>query len=231
MMTIIKRQFVRMLHRLGFDLVRVREDIESYFSGIDRLSINTVIDVGANRGQFAKKALSFFPKAHIYCFEPGKKSFADLKKWADGQNGRISVFETALGDKEADLNFYEYPANDEGSSFLRVINPVLQEVVIMHQTTMDNFIVSKNISLKSDVLVKIDTQGYDNKVIMGAKQTLSKAAACITEIMFDKEYEGQGSFKEIFSLLDELGFKFSGNREQHFSENGAIAWADAIFKK
>jgi FkbM family methyltransferase len=231
MITIIKRQFVKILHKLGFDLVRVREDIESYFFGIDRLSINTVIDVGANRGQFAKKALSFFPKAHIYCFEPGKKAFADLKKWADGQGGRVSVFETALGEKEADLNFYEHQANDEGSSFLRTISPVLQEAVPMHQTTMDNFIVSQKIFLDPGILIKTDTQGYDAKVIIGARQTLSNATACITEIMFDKEYEGQGSFKEIFSLLDELGFKFAGNREQHFSENGAIAWADAIFKK
>lgn len=231
-MKLFKRMIVKTIHLLGYDIIKISKDYNLNFLGLNNLPIKSIIDIGANRGQFAKKAIKAFPNAHLYCFEPGKKAFLDLKKWADKQKGRALVFNTALGEKEAGLKFYEYLENDEGSSFLHIANnSVLQKPIFMHQTTLDNFIGSQSVSLEPEILVKIDTQGYDNRVIAGAKQTLSKATACITEVIFDKEYEGQGSFKEIFSLLDELGFEFMGIKEQHLAKNGEIMWGDVIFKK
>lgn len=230
-MKFIKKIIVKIIHSLGYDIMKISKDYNLNFLGLNNLPIKSIIDIGANRGQFSKEAIKAFPNAHIYCFEPGKKAYLDLKKWADTQNGKVSVFNVALGDKETDLNFYEYLENDEGSSFLRIINPVFQQPITIHQTTLDNFINSLSFSLKPEILVKIDTQGYDDRVIAGAKQTLNKSIACITEVMFDKEYYGQGSFKKTFSLLDVLGFEFVGNKEQHLAKNGEIMWADSIFKK
>jgi FkbM family methyltransferase len=230
-MKFIKKIIVKIFHSLGFDIVRIPKYYDNLFSGLINIPIRTIFDVGANRGQFAKRALKAFPNAHIYCFEPGKKAFVDLKKWADSQGGKVSVFNIALGDSEADLNFYEHPENDEGSSFLRSINQIGEIPVLIHQTTLDAFVKSESISLEPEILVKIDTQGYDDRVIMGAKEVLSKSKACITEIIFDREYYGQGNFKKIFYLLDTLGFEFVGLQNQHFGINGEIQWADAIFRK
>jgi FkbM family methyltransferase len=231
-MRLVKRFILKIINFLGYDIIKIPKDFNSReFLGLNSLQIKTIFDIGANRGQFAKKALKAFPSAHIYCFEPGRKAYFDLKKWADNQKGRVTVFNVALGDKEADLNFYEYLENDEGSSFLRIINPVKQAPTFIHQTTLDNIVNSFSIILEPEILVKIDTQGYDDRVIEGAIETLKKSKACITEIIFDKEYYGQSSFKRIFYLLDNLGFEFSGIMSQHLARNGEAAWADAVFKK
>ena len=230
-MKLLKKTIKKIIHLLGYDVYKISKDYNLNFLGLNNLPIKSIIDIGANRGQFAKEALKAFPNAHIYCFEPGKKAYFNLKKWADSQDGRVSVFNVALGDKEADLNFYEYPENDEGSSFLRIINPVVQIPIRIHQTTLDNFINSSGLSLEPEILVKIDTQGYDDRVIMGAREILSKSRVCITEVIFNEEYYGQGSFKKIFSLLDDLEFEFIGNKTQHLAKNGGIQWADAVFKR
>lgn len=230
-MKFVKKIIKKIIHFLGYDLIKISRDYNRNFLGLNTLPIKTIIDIGANRGQFAKKAIKAFPNACIYCFEPGERAFIDLKKWADSQKGRVLVFKTALGDKEADLNFYEYPDNDEGSSFLHIINPVVQVPTLIHQATLDDFIDKAHICLEPEILVKIDTQGYDDRVIAGARQTLSKTLACITEVIFDKEYYGQAGFKRIFSLLDNLGFEFSGIKEQHLDKNGRPGWADALFIK
>jgi len=227
----IKKIIVKIIHSLGYDIIKISKDYNRNFLGLNNLPIKSIIDIGANRGQFAKEAIKVFPNAHIYCFEPGGKAFRDLKRWADIQKGRVSVFNIALGDKEADLNFYEYLENDERSSFLRIVNPVVQVPILIHQTTLDNFVNSSSLSLEPEILIKIDTQGYDDRVIMGAKQTLSKAKICITEVIFDKEYYDQASFKKIFTLLDEIGFEFVGFKEQHRGKNGEILWGDAVFLK
>jgi len=230
-MKLIKKTIIKIIHSLGYDVRKISKNYNFNFLGLNNLPIKSIIDVGANRGQFAKEAIKVFPKAHIYCFEPGEKAYLDLKKWADAQNGKVSTFNFALGDREADLDFYEYPENDEASSFLRLINLVSQRSVPVHQTTLDSFISSSQISLKPGIFIKIDTQGYDDRVIEGAKQILSRSLICMTEVIYDKEYRDQGSFKNIFILLDKLGFEFIGNKEQHLSENGNIMWSDSIFKK
>ena len=141
-MKFVKKIIIKIIHSLGFDVVWIPKDFENTFLGLRQYSIRSIIDVGANRGQFAKEVLKGFPGAHIYCFEPGEKAYLDLKKWAETQEGRVSAFNVALGDKEADLPFYEYLENDERSSFLRIINPLLQHLILIHQTTLDNFINS-----------------------------------------------------------------------------------------
>src|SRR5919202_5683403 len=71
-----------LLRPTGFDLVRLYRLPRSTFLGLGRLPIRTIVDVGANRGQFAREALAFFPQAHLYCFEPQTEAFAELQQWA-----------------------------------------------------------------------------------------------------------------------------------------------------
>jgi FkbM family methyltransferase len=230
-MKIIKQIIVNIIHFLGYDATRISKDYNRNFLGLNNLPIKSIIDIGANRGQFAREAIKVFPNAHIYCFEPGEKAYRDLIKWADAQNGKVTVYKIALGEEEKDLTFYEYSDNDEGSSFLKIVNPVSLKTTTMHQVTLDSFISQSSLLLEPEILIKIDTQGYDDRVIKGAQQILSKSLACIVEVIYDREYQDQGSFKSIFSLLNESGFEFMGNKEQHLSRNGNLMWSDSVFIK
>jgi FkbM family methyltransferase len=90
--------------------------------------------------------------------------------------------------------------------------------------------VLRDFELKCEILIKIDVQGYEDKVLGGAEETIGKAKAIIIEVSFRELYEGQALFETIFGLLSEKGFKYMGNLYQLLSPvDGAPLQADALF--
>jgi hypothetical protein len=88
------------------------------------------------------------------------------------------------------------------------------------------------ITLEPEVLVKIDVQGYEDKVIAGGEQTLSRARAIVIEVSFQKLYEGQPLFDDIYRLLTARGFTFMGHLYQLLNpSDGSVLQADALFLK
>lgn len=70
MIGIIKQLVKKTFNLAGLDIRKLSNNPEFNLLGLRNLSIKTIIDVGANEGQFARKILRFFPDADIYCFEP-----------------------------------------------------------------------------------------------------------------------------------------------------------------
>ena len=60
------------------------------------LQVNVAFDVGANQGQSARKYLSNFPGATVYCFEPVESTFLRLLENLRGRNN-VRIFKLALG--------------------------------------------------------------------------------------------------------------------------------------
>ena len=58
--------------------------------------VKTVIDIGANKGQFALFANYFYPGADIFCFEPIKSPFSILNKIFKN-NGNVYLTNSAVG--------------------------------------------------------------------------------------------------------------------------------------
>src|SRR5258705_4321349 len=82
------------------------------------IGINTILDIGANTGQFAQRIRRVLPDAMIYSFEPLPDCFEQLKgNLASCVNFR--AFNFALGDRTGELMFQrnEYSPS---SSFLRM---------------------------------------------------------------------------------------------------------------
>jgi hypothetical protein len=74
---VVKKGF----HLSGYDLVRLDQMPHHTFMGLRNLPINTVIDVGANLGQFAQEISEVFPHARIHCFEPLPNANQELLRW------------------------------------------------------------------------------------------------------------------------------------------------------
>ncbi len=53
--------------QLGLDIRRLRNEPTETLLGLNKRPVRTVVDVGANRGQFAQYISNFFPEAAIYC--------------------------------------------------------------------------------------------------------------------------------------------------------------------
>jgi hypothetical protein len=94
--------------------------------------------------------------------------------------------------------------------------------------TLDDALGS--VELVSEVLVKLDVQGFEDRVIRGGLQTIANANAMLIEVSFHELYEGQWLFDGIYRLLAELGFEYHGALDQLLDRGSSrILSADALF--
>ena len=225
------------LRPAGFDLIRRYRVPRTTFLGLRRFAINTIVDVGANRGQFAEEALEFFPRAHVISFEPQPLAFQALADRATSGRGHITPVNLALGDTEGVARMQLHVDWDFSSSLLPTTSLAhqlypyqqQQQTLDVRLTTLDRFFEESALRLEPDILVKIDAQGYDDRVIRGGRSVFARARACIVEINLDRLYEQQGSFKDIFGLLDGLGYDYVGNLDQTYATDGHVVFIDAVF--
>jgi FkbM family methyltransferase len=226
-----------LLRPVGFDLIRLYRVPRTTFMGLRRFPIRTIVDVGANRGQFAEEALAFFPSAHIISFEPQPEAFQVLSHRATTGRGHITPVNLALGDSEGMARMQVHVDWDYSSSLLDTtplahqLYPYQQEqsTLNVRLTTLDRYFEEASVRLEPDILVKIDAQGYDDRVIRGGRSVFQRARAVIVEINLDHLYEQQGSFKDIFDLLDGLGYRYVGNLDQTYATDGHVVFIDGVF--
>ncbi len=126
-------------NRFGIEMVRKKECPRLSFMGLQEMGFRSVVDVGANAGQFARIAAAAFPQAKIYCFEPIPEAFSVLSKWTQKtDSSRFVLFNVALGDCEGELEFHLHDDHTESSSFLRTTsrNVELYKSFMEHQSAI-----------------------------------------------------------------------------------------------
>jgi len=206
--------------------------------GIKKLPIKTVIDVGANTGQFAKYIASVFPEAKLFCFEPIPSAFMSLEKWAKESLNQVELFNVALGDSQSKVIMNLHEDHLASSSLLSTTrqNDVLfpqttnQSQIDVEQTTLDLALSDYTEEFKAGILIKMDVQGFEGKVIAGGSNIIPLASAVILEVSIEQLYEGQSSFLELLSEMNKLGFYYAGNLEQYYhQDDGRTLFLDAIF--
>lgn len=229
----------RAVGAMGYSITRLSQSPGETLLGLQMLPIHTVIDVGANLGQFARIASKVYPRATIYCFEPQPLVYERLLTWAETTNGQVVPFQTALGAEESNLDLIVHVEHDPSSSFLestRILDEIYPFTVAHAKrrvpvTTLDSLLRAGSVKLEPDTLVKLDVQGYEARVIAGARETLSKARVVITEINLDELYQGQATFEGIGRSLTGLGFRYAGNLDQVRGTDGHVVYVDAVFTK
>jgi len=232
-----KRLIKAGFNQAGFDVVRRKNSPAQTLLGLQSRSIRTVIDVGANTGQFARKISGFFPNAKLYCFEPLPEPFDALSVWAKTQQGRVVPFNLAIGDKEGEVEMFLHEDHTPSSSLLATTKlneqyyPFTkgQKRISVKKTTLDAALDEVLAVLSPEVLIKLDVQGYEDRVIAGGCNTFANASACILEVCLDSLYEGQAGFLKLLTMLDALGYRYIGNLDQTYGEDGHCIFMDAVF--
>lgn len=200
------------------------------------LKIKTVLDIGANVGQFATNIREQLPEAQIYSFEPLKECYDSLVETFKTDSNFIA-FNYALGEKEEEIEMYKSKYTPS-SSLLQMSEthknlfphtkehtPEKIKVRILDEVT-------KELKLKDQILIKVDVQGFEEKVLNGGKNTFSKARAVILETSFAELYEGQPTFDMLYQKLHALGFDYNGSLQQKIDkETSKVISEDALFVK
>ena len=197
---------------------------------------STIIDIGANIGQFSCMSNYVFPQANIYAIEPDPKVFSILSSNTNFIN-RISLFNFAIGDYSRMINF-NINADTQISSVLELGEKRKKEfpknkvisIIETEMKTLDS-ILSSN-CLTKPILIKIDVQGFEDKVLVGARKLLKDIDWVILEVSFGDLYVGEANFDILLDSMKSSGFYFIGPMNFHFSPDGSkIIEMDALFKR
>jgi FkbM family methyltransferase len=201
---------------------------------LTEFNLATVLDIGANTGQFASCISRLLPTAKIYSFEPLPDCFEQLQiNMANAEN--FKAFNVALADRTGVLDF-ERNEFSPSSSFLKMADlhrdafPYTSNSNTITVTTqrLDDFL--EGCAIAQPMLVKIDVQGYEDKVLRGGEKTIRESALIILETSFETLYEGQPMFHEIYQRLVSWGFVYSGATSQLCSpQDGKPLQEDSIF--
>ena len=202
---------------------------------LSQYQFNTVVDVGANEGQFAEKILCVFPHANIYCFEPLPPVYQKLKLNFE-KRANVHPFNFGLGAFASEMSM-QYNEYSPSSSLLEMLElhksnfdfAVKSVPIAIQIRTLDSFFMEP---VTGPMLLKVDVQGYEMPVLQGADSILQQASVIILETCFYPLYKDQYLFEDLYEYLVKKGFRYVGSVEQLVSpKNQQILTADAVFIK
>ena len=183
-----------------------------------------IFDVGANIGQSATAFAMTFPNATVHSFEPFPAAFHQLAITGAKLKGRIKPWRLALGEKEHALLTGVDPSS---KSQLNALAPGSGGPTVQ-VTTLDAFCNRERIAF-IDIL-KTDTEGYDARVLSGARRMLSeKRIHCVvSEVGFigDRHHT---PFEEVYAILHTNGYRLAGLYEASYCRSGECDFANALF--
>jgi FkbM family methyltransferase len=148
---------------------------------------------------------------------------------------RLITRNIAIADQTGSLEFSR-SSYDQSSSARRMTaahrkafpKSAASERITIECSTLDGALEA--IAVEDPLLVKMDVQGFEDKVIAGGQRTLARSLVLWVETSFEELYEGQPLFSDIHDQLRRLGFEFHGNHSQLMSpRTDAVLQADSIF--
>ncbi len=220
------------LHRAGLSVDHYVALNRPWFHA---LGIATVVDVGANVGQFSQMIRRVLPQAGIVAFEPIPRAFAALQT-TFARDTRFQAFDVAVGRASGTSTFHVNPYSD--SSSMRPMTDVHrdhfpftqgeQQQIEVRVEPLDHF--ADAIGAAGPTLVKVDVQGFEDEVLAGGAAVLGRAALAILEVSFAPLYDGAPAFEGLLATKNGLGFRYGGNLDQlRGPRDGAILQCDALF--
>lgn len=201
-----------------------------HLAALRPLGARTVLDVGANKGQFSLAARHLFPTARIHAFEPledARRSYQSLVAEP------TTMHAMALGAEKANARFFVATRADSSSLLEPGRRQELAYGVGLASTTnvdvarLDDVVGSNE--LVSPVLLKLDVQGAELQVLRGAAGLLPSIDAIYCEVSFVELYEQQAGAGDIVSFLTDRGFALRGIFNLSTTKQFGPTQADFLF--
>tara|TARA_A100001015_G_scaffold260685_1_gene305611 strand:- start:546 stop:1337 length:792 start_codon:yes stop_codon:yes gene_type:complete len=236
----IKKFVKKILSSFGYKLSRIESvdlpDLDEITKSLTKKPDPIIFDVGANKGQSIERYKKMFKFPTIHCFEPNADEISNLKKKFLNDNNLV-LNNLAVGEKEGTLEFNINAISDH-SSFRKLIPNTTwikkrsKQVNISSENytskkinteiiTLDDYVKKKNIE-NIDIL-KIDTQGFEDKVLLGAQKLIkeNKIKLIQLELIFSEIYQDSLQIYDIEKNLIPKNFKLfsisnGGSLDSHY---------------
>jgi FkbM family methyltransferase len=175
------------------------EELVHLRSLLTQLDVDCVLDVGANRGQFASEVRGIGYSGPIISFEPIASEFNALKSRfaADPQ---WQGHQIALG-RDALDTVINVPNKTVNASLLTPVSGEKCRQEPMKVRRLDSIELPY-----SRVFLKMDTQGYDLEVFAGAQGVLGRIVGLQSELSVVPLYDGMPRYLKALETYETAGF-------------------------
>ena len=198
-------------------------------------NINLIFDVGANRGQYASQMRTLGYRGRIVSFEPLSEAYAELRR----RSSRDRAWQTvrcALGDAagKATINV---SGNSESSSLLPMLerhrrSAPQSDYIGTEAIEVDTLesAIATHVRSGEQLFVKLDAQGYERRIIDGARTALDRVRGLQVEMSLIPLYDGELLLCEMVQLLASRGFILMSLEPGHSDpSSGQLLQTDGIF--
>jgi len=184
-------------------------------------NVEMIFDIGAHKGETFDLFDNNFKVGNYYAFEASPINFKFLEK-KKIKIKNLNIINKAVGDNNEETNFYQL--NESSSSTMNEINQESKYYkkksflinffsLIKSETTqfklkpilLSDFIISNNI--KNIDILKIDTEGYEFRVIKGLNEKIKIVDYIYFEHHYDDMVKKGYTFSMINNYLIKNGFK------------------------
>lgn len=170
------------------------------------------VDVGANIGHLSIHAkMCVGEKGTVLAIEGNPETFSYLEKNIKLNNIIINTFPVLVGDRKKTVTLENRKADD--------MNQVIENNLGKNNYRNIKMITLDNVCSNLDQinLLKIDVEGYEYKVLLGAKETLKKTKYLMIEIIDSLSIKFDSSFKQTNDLILSFGFReIKNNNSNNF---------------
>ena len=225
----MKNLINKLINLFGYKIIKVSSIDKSDLNQITRILIQNpepiIFDVGANKGQSIERYKKLFSKPEIHSFEPNPVEVNNMKEKYKNEK-KIFLNNCAVGEKEGKMDF-NIMADSTHSSFKNLIPDTtwlkkrsltakVQPKEYRTKKVSTNLISLDDYSEKNNIqnidILKIDTQGYEDKVLLGAEKLIKNRRIKLIqlEIIFTEIYEKPLQIYDIEKTLIPNKYKFFG---------------------
>jgi FkbM family methyltransferase len=227
---LIKKLVQSGLSKFGLRLVRIgslvqasppANGLDCFFGALKNLDFRPkhIVDVGANKGSWTRKALLYFPDAHYTLVEPQDHLKVHMQDLLDG-GYKITWINAGVADNSGILPF-TLSYRDDSSTFAPTEADAGAPTISVPVKTL-NEIVSAS-SAPPPAVIKIDAEGFDLKVLAGASDLLGKTDVFFVEAAICcPAYEN--TIAKVVRRMDDAGYKVVDITDINRSPKHGILW-------
>jgi FkbM family methyltransferase len=187
---------------------------------------NTIIDIGAHLGEWAKIAALVFPSAELILIDGNPENEVHIRDALRSVDSACHYHIALLGPSErGEVTFFQHGA---GSSVLEELTSFGQRTIRLPMTTLDSLVGEHGV--RAPILMKLDVQGFELEVLRGGHKLLNSAEVLILEVALLPYNKDAPLLAEVIAFMDGAGFAaydFCGQFRRQTDE--ALFQTDVVF--
>lgn len=233
---LVKSLMKRLIRQVGFDLRRHVPVASATVSRMAFHNVNLVLDVGANSGQFGESLCEAGYEGRIVSFEPLSTAHKKLLEISQQYPMWDVAERVAIGSEDGEIEIH-VSDNSVSSSVLNMLDAHVKAA------PKSTYVGSERVPLRrldsiageyiredSVTFLKIDTQGYEDRVLKGSDSLLNEIVGVQLELSLVPLYADQRLYDELIDYIRSRGFLLWGV-EPGFADrvSGRTLQIDATF--